>query len=157
LSDVAPTQWQPCPKTYETIRFKVDGTLTVKDQHDLYACARPGIVKDVAMRVLTNPTGANLITEIQKFDNVAGTWVDMFSTLPTITAGSSNTSGDPDGTYAYRCLGGGTASGAGDELIRLNITQVGSGVAGAELWCWVRLMRYQRALESLYEHDHFGA
>lgn len=157
MSDVAPTQWQPCPKVYGTIVFRRAGTLAVANALDQFAAARPIFIKDVALRVETAPTGAALIVDIKKYDTGAAGWVSMFSTLPQIAAAAFSGTAQPDGTYSYRCIGGGDADSNSDELIRMDITQVGSSVAGANLWCWVRAFQYARPLESLLQHDHWGA
>jgi hypothetical protein len=157
MSTVAPTRWQPCPKVYGTLVWRAAGTLSVANEYDRFMAARPLLVKDVVLRVGTAPTGAALQLEVQKWDSSATAWVDMFSTAPEIAAAATNGNAQPDGTYANRCVNGGDGDNGSDEYMRFNITQVGSGTAGADLWVFVRCLQYARPLESLLEHDHWGA
>lgn len=154
MSDEEPSQWQPCPKVYGTIVFRVAGTLATGDGQDNYAFQRPAIVKEVALLAATAPTGQALICDVDQYDTSA--WQAMFSTRPQVAAGANVGHAEPDGTYAYRCFSGGDASGASYERIRLNIDQVGSGTAGADLWAWVRCMQYARPLESILDADHYS-
>jgi hypothetical protein len=148
---LALSEWVPCPTVYGTIAWKRAGTAIVEDDIDRFVFQRPAIIKDVQLYATTGPVGAALITEIQKYD---GGWSDMYSTLPQIDDGDeAGDGGIPDGTYSHRCFEGksggtGTESGVDHALIRWNISQVGSGTAGATVACLVRAMVYQRPQEA---------
>ena len=110
------------------VMFCIPGTLSVDDdQAPWYICSilHHLTLLDTNLVVKTAPTGAAIEIDIQRSPDCGHTWWSIYSTKPTIAAGSM---GDCDGSGTlsdqYICEG---------DLLRLDVTQVGSTVAGADL------------------------
>lgn len=147
---LAPAAWIPCQTVYGSLNFVQRGTLTVGTFKDLFRPARPFIVKDVNLRVLTPPTGAAIICDFNQYDGAV--WQTMFTTKPQIAAAASSGNARPDGTYTYRCFSPGLDDSDNDDILGMDIDQVGSGTAGVDLWTTVRVMQYLRPQESLLDY-----
>lgn len=107
--------------------INIAGTLTVATGVAQWPLPFEGEIASVWPRVATAPTGASLDLDI----NVNGT--SVYTTKPTIAAGS-NDNGEQQ-----------TALGAGrftrGQYVTLDVDQIGSTVAGADLVCAVKLRR----------------
>lgn len=151
IGGVPPLGPLPCPAQYGVLYFKTTGDFAVGTLRDVYHPARPGIVKDVMFYAKTAPTGASLIADVNTWDGAALT--SMFSTRPTITAGSNQNSARPDSTYARRCLAANFGTTAVGNVLTVDIDQVGSSVPGADGYLGVRVLQYTRAFEGLAPFD----
>jgi len=88
-------------------------------------------VGDVEMVIDTAPTGAALIIDIESStDN--STWTTLFSTKPQINA----TANVDNGSHVFS-----DTSLAALDYVRLNVDQVGSTVAGADLTVNIKMLR----------------
>lgn len=110
------------------VMFGVPGTLSVNDdQPPWYICSIPHnlTLLDTNLAVKTAPMGAAIEVDIQRSPDCGSTWWSIYSTKPTIAPGTRGGCGG-DGVLSteYICEG---------DLLRLDVTQVGSTVAGADL------------------------
>jgi hypothetical protein len=137
FADFAPPLWYSEPKIRGSYAFKIPGTLTVADAQHYVTFSRPTYVQNVQAICITPPVGADLNTELQKFETGAA-YVDMHTAGALIDDGDSLGNIQTGGDYDHRCLAGNNiASGATtallNMLVQFNITQVGSGTAGSDL------------------------
>ena len=152
FSDLAPTDFHPCPMVEGTYHFTQSGTLSTGTQKATFLPHQPGIIVYVQLYVKTAPVGAAIIVDINSWDGAAFT--TAFTTKPTIADGASVGGAAPDGTYARRCLKpiwGATA--AAGYAVTVDTDQVGSGTAGADLSIEVRVRQYVRALAPFLDHN----
>lgn len=148
--DVALLNWTPCPKVYGAIVFKKAGTLVAGATNlDRFSPARPMLIKDVQLSVLTAPVGANIIVHPTTWD---GAWQHVFATPPEIVAGATEGAARPDGTYRSRCLVGTSGATVTDALLGWHIDTVGVATPGADLLVTVRALQYTRPQESLLDY-----
>lgn len=152
---VAPSNWVPCPTVYGTLGFTIVGTVTTGDNKNRVMFSRPGLLKDVALAVVTAPTGAALIVDFDVYDSAA--WNSPFATRPQIAISGLTGAAQPDGTYRYRCLAGGGGVVTTNNWFRFNVDQVGSGVAGAQLDVMCRILQYMPPQECLKNYADIGA
>jgi len=102
----------------------VSGTLIVGNGKPQLRLNRKGTFRRIALVVETAPTGADLIVDI----NLNGTTI--FSTQanrPKIVAGATQGNTTTFNTLTF----------AAGDLLRIDIDQIGSSVAGADLWIGV--------------------
>ena len=140
------TRYVESPVIYGTIHFATSGNITVATNVGRETPARSGIVKDVQCHLKTAPVGSAAIFDVNSWDGASLT--SMFSTRPEIGDGVNDGGAQPDTTYARRCLR--AFSGASRPvggLITVDIDQIGSGTAGADLHVDVRVMQYVSPLE----------
>jgi hypothetical protein len=152
LGEVPPSDYSPAPVKIDEWVMRSAGTLTVGITKEIIEVFRPGIVLDVHLLVRTAPTGANLIVDVNTYDGAANT--TMFTVKPTIVAAALRGSARPDGSYPRRCFSfqsGATLTVGG--LVSFDIDQIGSGVAGADLFVFVRYMTYARPLEAFLAYN----
>lgn len=139
-------QYQPSPCLFGTMHFAVSGNIAGATNVGRFDVARCGIVKDVQCHLKTAPTGQAAIFDVNTWDGASQT--SMFSTRPQIAATANRGGAQPDTTYARRCL----APQVGSVLVlgghmTLDVDQVGSGTAGADLGVEVRVLQYASPLE----------
>lgn len=137
---LAPLWWAPEPGQIVTLGWTYQGTLATGTEilglrHRLY---RPAYALEADLYVGTAPTGAAAICDVNK----DGT--SLFFTLPQIAISATSGSAEPDSaTFATRCL-------ARNSVVTLDVDQVGSTVAGADLSailrCWMPLRPHERFL-----------
>lgn len=143
FGQVAPTNWRPTPVAYGTVFLPKAGTVAVENPIGEFVMSRMGIVKEVQLYARTAPTGQALIVDVNN------NTTSMFSTLPQIDATDKGGYQTVDGTYQYRCFAGGSADAPGaTNLLTAEVTQVGSGVAGADLGVHIRILVYLDPFES---------
>ena len=149
LGSTAPLQYQPSPCVYGTIRFTYAGTVATATQWDTWVPARPAIIKQTQLYAKTAPTGASLIVDVNTWDGAA--YTTAYTTKPTIAAAANSGGAVPDGTYARRCLSTYVATTAyptsAGQMMTVDIDQVGSSVAGANLGIHVRVLQFTSPLE----------
>lgn len=149
LGPVPPERFHPAPVRYESRLLWLEGDASVATNQRQLVGERPFIVKQVFLQSIVAVTGADLIVDVNQWSGAA--WVSMFQSgsRPTITAGTSRGSSEPDSaTYSTRCFNGNDAASAtlGD-LLNIDIDQVGSSTAGHDLHIWVRALSFDRPLE----------
>ncbi len=153
LGQIPPAAYVPAPIIYRLYETLIAGTLTTGTDKAHIPVVRPGIVKNVDLTVLTAPTGASLIIDVGSFLSGTG-FVSMYSTRPTIVATASYGDAIPDSTYARRCLthqnGGAGITGG---VLSIEIAQVGSTIAGADLRVQIRVLEYARPLEAFLAYN----
>jgi hypothetical protein len=139
-------QYQPSPVLYGTMHFALSGNLTVAANQGRVRFRRGGIVKDLQILAKTAPTGQPAIFDLNTWDGA--NYTTMFSTKPEVAAAAFAGGGQPDGTYARRCLRGsfGATRSAGSEMT-LDVDQIGSGTAGADAVVEVGVLQYASPLE----------
>ena len=110
--------------------FIVDGELAVGDDQTPYLVAlEDSIVYEAHARVKTAPTGAALTIQIQRSDDNEGTWDEVVAAADfQIAIGAKF----DDVTGLSFVLNK-------NDIIRLNIPQVGSTVAGSDLSVFLRV------------------
>jgi hypothetical protein len=145
VGEVPPPQFMPPPVAYGTLYFPLAGPAQVGARKAEYVFGRPGLVKDVQLFAKTGPVGAGVIVDVNHWDGAA--YQSMFIARPQIAAGTVAGASQPDGTYRYRCFGGGFGTGIADGLLSVDVDQVGSTVAGADLQVHVRVLQFLRPLE----------
>ena len=145
-SNLALPRHVPCDVIYGTFHFASTGNIAIATDVARLTPSRPGIIKDVQLHLKTAPTGQPAIIDVNTYDGASQT--SMFSTNPQIAATLNNGGAQPDGTYARRCFVGwsGTTIVTGGRL-SLDVDQIGSGTAGADLTVEVRAMQYQSPLD----------
>lgn len=167
LGDYAPTLWVPERVVRGSVTIYIPGTLTTGDGKRYFSWARPIRIDQIWAHVLTDPTGASLDVDFEKFEPTT-TWVSMLAG----GAGALIDNGDGVGViagtttaadYDHRCLSGLhtasgelSASGQEDKLARLNIDQVGSTVAGADLFLRVDGVQCMHPFEDQLSADFLG-
>lgn len=109
------------PETREFIKFEAVGALTV-GLKDRFQAPHAGEITNVSGAVGVAPTGAALIFEIQK----NGVTTFTTATKPTVAISATETA---DGTNYKPDV----VTFAKGDTLALNITQVGSTVAGSDL------------------------
>lgn len=116
---------------------------------------RPGIVRDVQLRVKTAPATQSIIVDLNTWDGAA--YTSMYSTRPQIAAAATRGGAAPDGTYARRCFTGqfGSTLVTGGSL-SLDVDQVGSVTVGADLTVFVRTIVAARPLEGFLGYDEIN-
>jgi hypothetical protein len=136
----------PCDVIYGTFHFASTGNIAIATNVARLTPSRPGIVKDVQLHLKTAPTGQAAIIDVNTYDGASLT--SMFSSNPQIAAAANDGGAQPDGTYARRCFVGwsGTSIVTGGR-ISLDVDQIGSGTAGADLTVEVRALQYQSPLD----------
>jgi hypothetical protein len=147
-SDLDLPRYVPCPVIYGTFHFAVSGVVAAATNIGRLIPSRSGITKDIQLHTKTCPTGQALIVDVNTWDGAAP--ITMCTTKPQILDGTYDAGGQPDGTYARRCFvgwSGGPANLPVGGQILVDVDQVGSGVAGADLTIEVRAMQYQSVLE----------
>jgi hypothetical protein len=121
-------------------------------QKAYFSVDRPAVVRAVQLVCNTAPTGAALIVDVNSRDSV-GNYTSMFAgsgTQPTIAIGAFAGGVLPDGTFARRCLT--TQFGASileGGVIRVDVDQVGSGTAGADVSITIMYESWNRPLDEL--------
>jgi hypothetical protein len=83
----------------------------------------------------------------------------MTTTKLTVAAAAVTGQQAPDGTYARRCLRGNFTSGTtfAGSRVSIDVDQVGSGVAGADVTICLRILFPARYLETILGYDQVGA
>ncbi len=156
FGDIAPTDFLPTPMTRGTFLFPIIGTLSIgTKKFPAFIPAAPGIITDCQLQAETAPTSASLIVDINTWDGSA--YTTAFTTKPTIVATAFAGNAAPDGTYARRCFrpcASATTTTAGMRL-SVDVDQVGSGVAGADLGIAIRVRQYQDFLEGFRAYNEF--
>lgn len=148
IGPTPPAAYRPAPVIYGTLYFPIVGTQTTGTNKVRFVPSRPMLVKDVFLRAETAPTGQALIVDVNTWDGSAFT--SMYTTRPQIAAAASSGSARPDATaYSRRCMTGsfGSSISTGG-MLTVDIDQVGSGTAGADLTIHVRCLQYARPLEN---------
>ena len=147
-SNLSLPRYVPCPVVYGTYHFVIAGAVTAGTNKGRLTPSRSGIVKDIHLHANTAPTGQALIVDVNSWDGASLT--SMFATPPQVDDGDNDLDGggQPDGTYARRCLVGWTGGSipTGGRL-SIDVDQVGSGTAGSDLTIEVRTLQYQTPLE----------
>lgn len=149
----------PVWSDWERQTFKCSLTGTATTGTDKPSCnfnpSRPGFVTDVQLRAKTAPTGQALIVDVNTWDGAAFT--SMFSTRPQIAAAASRGGAAPDTTYARKCFTGqaGASLATGGE-ISVDVDQIGSGTAGADLEIYVRALVAHRPQEGMLVYSEFN-
>lgn len=132
--------------------FQIQGNVTTGTRKFGWHPRRPGIVTDVQLSAGTAPTGQALIVDVNTWDGAALT--SMFSTRPQIAAAATDGGAQPDTTYARRCLYphfGGTKVAGG--LLTIDVDQIGSGAAGADLTITIGYLEAIRPLEGYMDYN----
>ena len=152
-SDQTLTRYSPAPTAIRgDMHLAITGTISTGTTLGLFEPSRPGIVQDVQLHVLTAPTDAALIIDINTWDSAA--YTSMFSTNPEIIDTGFRGGAQPDGTYARRCFVGQHGSSLVEGgAISLDIDQVGSTIAGEDLGVEVRSLQYERPLERFLDYN----
>ena len=146
------TGWIPCPSIIGAIVFKYGNAVAVDTDLDRFSPHRACIIKDVRLCIITAPTDASLIVDINVYDGSA--WQPAFTTKPKLlTTEVSSALFEPDGTYAYRCIEAGHANSNNDDILNYDVDQVGSSVGGSDLYTHLRMLQFIRPQESLLEAD----
>jgi hypothetical protein len=146
------TEWMPARTVIGTIIFKAAGTISAATTYnkDRFGAARPFIVLDTRMNIVTAPTGADLIIDINQWDGSA--WQSMYTTKPEIAASATKSVvAKPDGTVFYRSFKAGFGTTIQDTELAWDVDQVGSGTAGADMMVYIRTLQYMRPQEALLD------
>lgn len=155
LSSVAPSAWVPCNKVYHDVALHVAGTLATGTAKAQWESHRPAIVSGVWAHSVTAPTGADILLDFNQWDGAA--YQSMFAgagSRLTVSTTAGRGYVPIDGTYRYRCFKPvHDALSITGGLLSMDIDQVGSGVAGANLYCFARVLQYARPQESLLVHN----
>ena len=153
-SAVAPSAWIPCQKRIEDVSLHLSGTLATGTNKMAWASSRPFLISSVWGRVVTPPVGANIIIDINHWDGAVHQTMFAGAGKLTLTPTEGKNSVVIDGTYRYRCF---EPSFSGleviDKVVFVDIDQVGSSTAGAELGITLRLLKYNRPQESFLAWD----
>lgn len=164
-ADVAPPLWFPEPKIRGSAVLDVSNTLTTGDGKKYISFARPIRLDHIQGMVLTDPVGAAITMDFEKFEPTT-TWTSMG------TAGALIDDGDGVGQWLltttaadfdHRCLSGWfgasgelSATGQENKIARLNIDQVGSGTAGSDLFLRIDGVQCMHPFEDQYAYDDLG-
>lgn len=154
-SSVAPSAWVPCNKSNFIVPMYLNGTLSVSTPKLWATFTRPAILTNMWAYVITAPTGADIILDFNNRDGAA--YQSMFAgagSRMTLTPALARGFATPDGTYRYRCFEPLYAAALSDAgLLSVDVDQVGSGTAGANLYVFARMLQYDRPQESLLAYN----
>jgi hypothetical protein len=152
-SDQTLTRYVPAPTAIRgDMHLALAGTISTGTSLARFEPSRPGMIQDVQAHILTPPTGDSLILDVNTWDSAA--YTSMFSTNPEIAVSTNRAGAQPDGTYERRCFMGQFGSPLVEGgSISLDIDQVGSTVAGADLSVEVRSLQYERPLERFLNYN----
>jgi hypothetical protein len=150
---VAPSRYFPCPIAVVPYFIVLAGTQTVSTNKARLIFTRPGIVKWVQLLIVTVPTGSAFIVDANSHDGTSD--VSMYSTRPQLADGGRMGGAAPDGTYERRCLNSSHQSSApsNGQRFSLDVDQIGSSVAGADLLVRVDVEHYDRPQEQWLPYD----
>lgn len=151
LGPVVPQYSQPAPISRVNLFGQVMGTVTTGTNKSVWLMDRPTLIQDVELMAITGPTGQALIVDVNTYDGANPT--SMFSTRPQIAAGATIGGAQPDSTYARRCTSALAPSAVAGFYVSLDVDQVGSGVAGSDLFYSVRGFQYARPLEAFLAYN----
>jgi len=155
IADLPPDDFIPCETQKGVIHFPVAGLQSTGTKKGVFAPDQPGIVTDVQLRLEGAPAGSSFIVDVNTWDGSAFT--SMFSTRPTIADGGNQGNAAPDTTYARRCFRPLNKSTlATNELLSMDIDQVGSGTVGSDLIVEVRVRQYVRVLEAYLDYNNIN-
>ena len=147
-SDIAIARHIPCPTDIvKLVDHGIAGAVTIGTPKKIIASPFPCIIRETELSIVTVPTGAALICDLDWLDYSGGGAPSLqvpYSTKPQIAAAAGSGRAAPDGTYQYRCLQPNFSGGKKGGGLSLNVDQVGSGVAGSDLSIVVTAMRYKR-------------
>lgn len=140
-----PAGFIPPPTAEGTLYFPIIGDAAAQADKFRFPPERPLIVTNVSLIAETAPTGQALIVDVNHWDGAA--YQSMFSTKPQLAASATEDGAEPDGTYRYRCfLGGKNDDARDDRILSVDIDQVGSGDAGADIVIAVHVLQFQNPL-----------
>ena len=132
------------PITVEGLLYPgvIKGNAAVATRVFDFDARQPFIVLNTSLRVITAPTGAALIVDVNHWDG--SIFQSMHSTKPQIAATAFNGGADPDGTYRYRCFDGRkNAESITDCILTADVDQIGSTVKGEDLQIMIAVMQFQ--------------
>lgn len=154
LGPVPPAYFQPAPVVAREFSTILAGVQTVGTYKFRWPVFRPCLIRDVHLEIVTAPTGANLIVDVNTWDGAAFTSMFTAGARPTIVAATGRGSSRPDSTYARRTTThmSGTTVPVGS-MISVDVDQVGSGVAGSDLVIFVRALEFARPLEQFLSYN----
>lgn len=152
FDEIEPVDWMPALITRKTFHFFQSGNATATARKAIFNVERPGMIRNTTITVQTAPVGQALIVDVNVHDN-AGNLTSIYAgsgTQPTIAATAFAGSALPDGTYSQRCITtqGGTALLQGGR-VSIDVDQVGSVAAGADLAVTVMYESWNRPLDEL--------
>lgn len=117
---------------------------------------RPGIILSTQLAIGTAPVGSALIVDLNTWDGAALT--TMYTTKPQIADGATwGVAAAPDGTYGRRVVRSGFTAITAGSLVTLDIDQVGSGTAGADLTVNINYLEYESPLEAFFDYNTLTA
>lgn len=106
--------------------FPVDGDLAVGDDQTLWLAALCDCeINELFAVVKIAPTGAAVILEIERSDDEAATW----DSVGTVTIAAGSRTGETTGLSFHLNK---------NDLLRLNVDQIGSTLPGTDLTVFVR-------------------
>lgn len=166
FGDAAPALWYPEPKVRGHASLELAGDLTVGDGKKYLTFARPIRLDHINALIATDPTGASVNIDFEKYETAGPGWQSMG------TAGALIDDGDGVGDWLFtttatllhdRCLKGwfgasGEREAAGQEnaMARLNIDQIGATIAGADLFLRVDGVQCVHPFEDQYAFNDQG-
>ena len=155
VSDIKPDRFVMGPMARSTI-IHTRGGDAFTGQVARFQPQRPFIVEDVALDVSDDPTGLDLIVDVNQ---LGGGTLTMFTVggRPRIVAGAFQGHAAPDGTYNNKCFTGtfGPPVAKGGAL-NSEIDQVGSGDPGENLAIHIRFKTWLRPQEIFAQYDSQG-
>lgn len=142
---IPPKRFIPCPVSEGVLYYPIVGSVAVDTNKFRYLGGRPFLVRNVTLHLDTVNTDAALIVDVNHWDGSA--MQSMFSTKPQIADAAATKAGgaNPDGTHRYRCFGSHKDDESEtDTLLSVDIDQIGSTIAGADLEILIRAIQFQR-------------
>ena len=147
-SNIAPSEYRPTEVLYSTLGFFNAGSIAVGTDKWRYQFVRPALIKDLTAHTKTANTGASLLIDVNHWDGAVDE--TMTTTKLTVTASGIIGSQAPDGTYQYRCFSG-SRSSLTASMLRIDVDQIGSTIAGADVTIIVRFLEYVDPFEAFKE------
>lgn len=138
--------------------FVLPGTQTASNGKYYFSVDQPCIITWFQAMAETAPTGLALIFDLQQAVDATPTYGSMFTTtFPQIAISAKAGGLAPNGTFARRCmtpLQGATL--AAGKKCRLDVTQIGNVVAGADVTVVVHILKPARPHEALLAYNDLG-
>lgn len=153
FDEIVPVDWLPALVTRKVFHHYGAGAQTTGVKA-YFNVDRPAVIRAATAYLNTVPTGTTFVVDVAVADGAAG-FASIYAGAGTrVIIATNERSGAalPDGTYQRRCLQTAFQTGAtpaAGTIVRIEVTQIGGGVAGSDLSVDVYYECWNRPLDEL--------
>jgi hypothetical protein len=135
----------------------LSGNLSVGADQCRWNTPRPLIIRDAQLSVRTAPATTAILVDLNTWDGAAFTSMFTSGARPTVAATAMRGGGQPDTTYARRCMTGMSGAGlaAGTEL-SIDVDQIGTGTVGANMEVRIRYWTFAPPLSIFNAYNEWN-